>query len=109
MTFHVRILPRAIEDIERNARWWAEHHSIEEGVRWFFTMHDQLYTLNDLPRSNPLSDENDEFPYEIRDKFLGLGSRPTHRAIFTIQGVEVYVLTVRRVAQDIATREELDH
>ncbi len=108
MTFHVRILPRAMEDIERNARWWAEHHSVEEGVRWFFAMHDQLHTLKDFPQSNPLSAENGEFPYEIRDKLLGLGSRPTYRAIFTIKGDEVHVLTVRSAAQDIVTPQELD-
>lgn len=107
MTFHVRILPRAMDDIERNARWWAEHHAVEEGVGWFFAMHDQLHTLKDFPQSNPLSAENGEFPYEIRDKLLGLGSRPTHRAILTIKGNEVHVLTIRRAAQDIVTPEEL--
>lgn len=69
-------------------------------------MHDQLHTLKDFPQSNPLSAENGEFPYEIRDKLLGLGSRPTHRAIFTIKGNEVHVLTIRSAAQDIVTPEE---
>lgn len=35
MTFEVIILPRAEADMERNARWWAEHHSIAQAVEWF--------------------------------------------------------------------------
>jgi hypothetical protein len=30
--YAVKILPRAEEDIERNARWWAEHHSFGQAV-----------------------------------------------------------------------------
>jgi hypothetical protein len=37
---------------------------------------------------------------EIRDKLLGLGSRPSYRAVFTIQDGAVYVLAVRRSTQD---------
>lgn len=30
MKFRVVILPRAEKDIEANARWWAENHSLEQ-------------------------------------------------------------------------------
>ena len=102
MKFSVSVLPQARRDIDRNAKWWAEHHSIDEAVRWTEAIYDQIATLADFPESHGLSPENGDFPYEIRDILLGLGSRPSYRAIFTIRGETVYVLTVRRGAQDLA-------
>lgn len=40
--------------------------------------------------------DDDEFDYEIRDKLVGLGTRPSYREIFTIKDDEVFILTVRR-------------
>ncbi len=101
MTFRVIILPQAETDIEAHARWWAVQHSTEQAARWFDAIHVQIATLTSLPESNGLSAENAAFPYEIRDKLLGLGSRPSYRAVFTIRADIIYVLTVRRGAQDI--------
>ena len=99
MTIRVIVLPQARGDINRNADWWAEHHSVEQALRWSDAIYDQIETLADFPKSHALSAENDDFPYEIRDKLLGLGSRPSYRGVFTIQGDTVFVLTVRREAQ----------
>ncbi len=99
MKFHVSITPQARRDIDRNAEWWAEHHSVEEALRWSDAVYDQLASLAEFPHRNGISAENGEFPYEIRDKPLGLGSRPTYRAVFTIKNDTVHVLTVRRGTQ----------
>lgn len=107
-TFRVVILPRAVEDIEVNAHWWAVHHSVEQAERWFDAIHEQLKSLAFLPESNGLSSENSDFPYEIRDKLLGLGSRPSYRAVFTIRSKVVYVLTVRRGTQDRLNVDDID-
>jgi len=95
MTFHVRVSPRAEEDIERNAQWWADNHSVDQAVHWFYAVREQLKTLSAFPESHSLSVENAEFPYEIRDKLVGLGSRPGYRAVFTIVADTVHVLAVR--------------
>jgi plasmid stabilization system protein ParE len=94
------MLPQAKADVQRNAKWWAQHHSSELAATWLDAIQSQLTTLVDFPESHSLSAENDAFPYEIHDKLLGLGSRPTNRAIFTIKNENVYVLTVRRASQD---------
>lgn len=100
MTYRVFVLPQAQRDIDRQAAWWAEQHSLEQAQRWSEAAYDQIETLAEFPERHGLSAENGEFPYEIRDKLLGLGSRPGYRAVFTIQGDAVFVLTVRRAAQD---------
>ncbi len=108
MTFRVFVLPQARGDIDRNADWWAEHHSVEQALRWSDAIYDQIQTLTDFPESNSLSAENDDFPYEIRYKLVGLGSRPTYRAVFTIKDDTVFVLTVRRSAQDVLRPGEVE-
>lgn len=100
MKYTVSILPQAESDLERNARWWAEHHSVELAAKWLHEVRAQILSLSELPESKAVSPENGGFPYEIRDKLLGLGSRPSHRAVFTIRDDTVFVLTVRHAAQD---------
>lgn len=100
MKYRLTILPQAQEDVRRNAEWWARHHSSEQAARWLDTIQSQLELIVDFPESHALSAENDEFPYEIHDKLLGLGSRPSYRAVFTIQDDTVFVLAVRRSSQD---------
>lgn len=96
MTFHVIILPQAHRDIDRNADWWAD------------TVYDQIGTLANFPESNGLSAECDSFPYQTRDKLVGLGARPGYRAVFTIKDDTVYVLTVRRAAQGTLRPDQVD-
>lgn len=108
MKFRVIIMPRAEADIEVNARWWAAHHSVQQSVLWFDAVHEQLKSLSALPESYGLSAEGDRFPYEIRDKPIGLGSHRAYRAVFTIRENSVYVLAVRRAAQDVVRPNEVD-
>ena len=106
MTFPVRILQQARDDIDRNANWWANHHSIDQALQWSDAVYDQLEMLREFPERHPLASENDEFSYEIREKLVGLGSRPGYRAIFTIKDDEVFILTVRAGEEDRLTTDE---
>lgn len=77
-------------------------------MRWFDVIHEQLNSLAFLPESHSLSPENDDFPFGIRDKLVGLGSRPSYRAVFTIANDTVFVLSVRRADQDVVLRQTHD-
>lgn len=101
-------MPQARGDIDRNADWWAKHHSVEQALRWSDAIYDQLEALRDSPKSYSLAGENDEFPYEIRQKLVGLGSRLGYRAVFTIKHEEVFVLTVQAAEQDRLTTHDVD-
>lgn len=94
--------------MQRNAEWWADHHSSEQAARWMDAIQSQLESIVEFPDSHSLSAENGDFPYEIRDKLLGLGSRPSYRAVFTVKDNTVYVLTVRRSAQDALRPDDVE-
>ena len=108
MKYRVVIHSDAMEDIRRNARWWAEHHSEQQALAWYDHALDSLYNLDQLPERHPVSAENADFTYEIRDLLFGLGSRPSYRAIFTIQKQVVHVLTVQRSAQDAVRPDDIE-
>ncbi|WP_146402658.1 hypothetical protein [Planctomycetes bacterium CA13] len=52
--------------------------------------------------------ENSKRSLELRQQPVGVGTRKTYRAIYTIQDNTVYVLTVRRSSQDTLSAAELD-
>lgn len=108
MTYRVTVLPRAERGIQRNAQWWAKHHSFEQAALWLDTVQGQIETLCDFPEANPLSAENDNFPYEIRDRLVGRGSRRRYRAILTIRDDQIFVLAVRACEEDQLGPEDVE-
>ena len=108
MSFRLTITSQARGDIDRNADWWAGHHSLEQALSWSDAVYDQLETLRDFAESHALSLENESFLFEIRDKLVGLGSRRRYRAVFTIRNDEVVVLMVRAAEESGITSDDVD-
>lgn len=106
MSFWLNVTNQSRDDITRNAGWWADNHSLDEALKWYDSVYDQLNELPPFPESHGLATENDSFPYELREKPVG-GKKRTYRAIFTIVGTEVQVLTVRRAAQRAITPDDV--
>lgn len=98
MTFWLHVTAKARDDITRNAVWWAEQHSLDEALRWHDRVYEQLDEVLPFPDGYSLAPENELFNYEIREKAVG-GKKRTYRAVFTVVGSEVRILTVRRAAQ----------
>ncbi len=108
MKYELVIAARARADILRNAEWWAENHSPEQSILWFDAIYLQLENLRLMPERFPVASENDVGSVEIREMPLGIGSRPSYRAIFTIKQREVHVLTVRRASQDLLKTDDIE-
>jgi plasmid stabilization system protein ParE len=106
MNWTIVIAEQAHRDIERNAVWWANRHSIRQALAWQDLVYQQLAEIAHMPESYPLSPENGRVPVELRQKSVGLG-RGGYRAIFSIQGTEIRILAVRRAAQDALHRDDL--
>ena len=106
MNYGLVLTARARAAILRNAEWWAENHSPDQAIAWFDAIYEQLESLHKMPERFPLAPENGSVEVEIREMPLGVGSRPSYRAVFTIKPFEVHVLTVTRASQDaISTRD----
>jgi len=87
--------------------WWAEHRSKRQADQWYVGLVKAIAGLSENPERHNQSRERDRFAYEIRDLLFGLGRRPTHRAVFTIRGDEVVILTVRYVAQQDLSPDDI--
>jgi plasmid stabilization system protein ParE len=109
MTFQVVISTQAAAELRAVAEWWAEHRDAEQAARWFLEFDAQLRGLGVNPYRYAVADENAGFPYELRALHFGVSSRPTHRALFTVVEPDVVVvLTIRHVAQDRVTPEDVN-
>ena len=98
-TYDVRIMPEASQLLAEHACWWIENRSRDEALRWYEAFVSALKGLSQFPESHPLAPESED-SLEIRNLLFGLGSRPTHRAVFRIKGRVVEVLTIRHHSQD---------
>ena len=108
MKFELVITARARADILRNAEWWAENHSPAQAITWFDAIYEQLEMLRVMPVRYPVAPENNLVDVEIHEMLLGVGKRPSYRAIFTIALSEVHVLAVSRATQGTLTPADLE-
>ena len=94
--------------IERNAKWWAENHSVEQAIKWQTQIYDQMREgLCVMPERHGFARENDAFEVELRQQLLGTGGRPGYRALFTIRQEAVHVLAFLACEQDDLDPAEL--
>ncbi len=108
MSFVVVYSEQAEADLFRNADWWARNHSLEQALEWERVVQEQVETLSEMPERHALAPENPKFPFfDIREKPVGLGNRPSYRAVYTIFESEVRVLAIRRASQDVFTPDNL--
>ena len=107
MSYPVIVDPRAYQQLEEAYKWWAENRSAEQAARWYNGFSARIFALRDNPEQFPLAAEDHAFPNEVRELHYGLGSRPTHRALFTTRPDMVYVFCIRHVAQKPVTPDDL--
>lgn len=107
MSYTVITTERAAQEISDAAAWWAAEHSVAQAERWYSGIRNAIADLAVMPRARPFALEHALFGYELRELHFGLGTRATHRAIFTIVNETVVVLTVRHVARGPLGPEDL--
>lgn len=107
-TYSIVFTEQAARELESAADWWAENRSVKEAGRWYTGFSAKIESLWQSPDRCPLADENAEFPYELRELHFGLGSRATHRAVFTIVSDVVVVLTIRHAAQRALRPDDIE-
>lgn len=107
MTYRVVFTQRASDEMEAAADWWAKNRSPTQAARWYAEFSEAIFSLAELPERCQFARENGRFSYEIRELHYGLGSHPTHRAVFTVRPDVVLILTIRHAAQEDLGENEL--
>lgn len=107
MSLPVLITSEAEESLRKNTAWWAENRSPEQAQRWYEGFAEAIIGLGDHPHRYPLARENDQFPYDVHVMNYGIGSHPTHRALYTIRPDAVVVISIRSARQRDATPDDL--
>lgn len=108
MNFKVLLTDRAARELEETALWWTEHYSALQADRWYTAFLGAISSLEVNPLRCPIARENGKVPYELRQLAFGLGRRLTHRAVWTIRGNAVVILSVRHLAREDFSAAELD-
>jgi plasmid stabilization system protein ParE len=108
MKYKVVILPKARIAMNQAVHWYLERSRSESvASHWLEGLLAKLASLSQFPERCPLARESEDFGEAIRELHYGSGRRTTHRALFRILGDVVEVMTVRHVAQDDVSPEEL--
>lgn len=108
MKYRVLVSEKAVDDVIRNAKWWAANHSTEQAAHWEEAIFKKIYALDSFPESHSLAYESDAFSYELREALFGLSGRPCYRILFTVRDDCVYVLTVKASQEQWLNPGELE-
>ncbi len=100
MNYRITYTNRAEAEIREAMEWWRDNRSFEQATRWIEEIFPAIERLRDDPERFPLAPETDLHSSELRQLLFGVGRSITHRIIFTIDGDEVNILTVRHVARN---------
>ena len=106
MTFRVRELRRAQADVGQIVKWLVERSP--RGARAWLVAYDAM--INRLEKNAEmlgLADENDECEFEVRQASFKTNRGRVYRAIFFIEGDEVFILRIRGPGQAPVQPEDL--
>lgn len=103
----VVLTAQAQQEFDEHFDWWALNRSTEQASRWYRGFWAAMLKLETNPRRHPLAAEDGLVSYEIRQLNYGLGRRPTHRALYTIDGDKIVILRVRHLAQEPLEDDDL--
>lgn len=104
MSFEVLVTERAARELSQAADWIAMD-APETANRWFNGFVAAIQTLAENPQRCSIARENDRFPYELRQ--LLYGRKRSYRALFSIRGSKIVVLSIRHNALYDLTPEDL--
>lgn len=98
MKFTVHELPKAQID-KRHIVAWLFQRSSQGAAAWLTAYDGMLERLRLAADSLPLAAENDHFEFDIRQVLFKTRRGRIYRAIFFVEGLDVYVLRVRGPGQ----------
>ncbi len=104
--YRLSITDPAEQDLQDAYTWWRDHRSEEQAGRWYRGIRKALLGLKSSADRHHQAPECDLHPAGLRQMLFGIGRRPTHRVVFTIENDAVLVIRVQHVSQDALTRDD---
>ena len=107
--FEIVLTDVAKADLRRNVDWWSENRSPTEAERWYASILESIYSLEEMPTRCLMAREAETLGIELHNLWFGLGKKQTHRVLFTVEGntVNVFrVLSTRQDANDLSSDVE---
>lgn len=98
--YRLRITDQAEEDIRQNLYWWGENRSHEQAERWYDGVYAKIHTLVSTAGRYTPATEPSLRALGLKQASFGIGRRPTHRILYSIEGDEVVIYRVRAFKQD---------
>jgi plasmid stabilization system protein ParE len=96
MTFPVRALRKARQDVDAILDWLVHERAAHEGAAaWLDAYENAAAALAYSARFHGLAPENEHVDYELRQFLFKTRSGRTYRGIYTIRADEVLILRVR--------------
>lgn len=107
MTYQIAYSPQARDELVQIVEWWSQQRSKEQAERWYEGILAAIDALRESPRRHPLAREHARIGRDLRELYFGLGSRPTHRVLYSVQVDTVWIVRVRHLAQRSLTSDTL--
>lgn len=97
--FAIHITDVAEQDIQSAFEWWRDNRSASEAERWYQSIYPAIETLQSMPHRCAFATERELIGVELRQLLYGIGRRPTHRILFSVENETVIILRVLHNAQ----------
>ncbi len=107
LMYPLHITRRAEADIESSYHWWLTNRSAEQANRWYQEIWMAIRSLRQSPERCRHASESDLHPTGLRELLFGIGRRPTHRIVFTIEEGEIRIVRVRHTSQRVLGEDDL--
>jgi toxin ParE1/3/4 len=98
MTYSVRVLRRARDDVDAMFQWIHER-SPAGAASWHTAWLEAAHSLAENPFQFALAAENEQFDHEVRERFFKTRRGRRYRIVFSIVETEVRILRVRGPGQ----------
>lgn len=105
MKYQVRFQPAAIEDLDEAYKNAAKHAPLT-AASWLERFHEALQSLEHNPQRCSLAPEDRKCERSLHQFLFGKG-RNVFRSVFTVEDDIVWILRIRRAAQNELTNDEI--
>ena len=106
MKFRAHLLWRAERDVDHILMWLNER-SPQGAANWLRCWDQTVAILESSADEFELAPESESQPFEIRQIMFRTRKGRDYRALYTIRGMEVFVMHIRAPGQDLVSPEEL--